>query len=110
MRHVDSELQKAMDGDGTVESGDKYFFDWSDPATGLPINSRRGPSILVDNDLLERFFSFNSVYVCVGGGGCRMIEHPKLGLNVYPASGIICVANDDLPLLTDVLTRLSVTS
>ncbi|KAI5689802.1 hypothetical protein MNV84_05975 [Leishmania braziliensis] len=85
------------------ESSSCFFMDWPDPATGLPICTERGSTIFSDADAIQQFFSFNSVLIAGPGGGCRMIEHPRFGLNVYPAVGVLVVPRDAEGSLCEVI-------
>ncbi|AYU81023.1 hypothetical protein, unknown function [Leishmania donovani] len=76
------------------KSSSRFFMDWPDPATGLPLCTERGATIFCDADAILQFFSFNSVLIAGPGGGCRMIEHPRFGLNVYPAAGVLVLPRD----------------
>ncbi|KPA83273.1 hypothetical protein ABB37_02946 [Leptomonas pyrrhocoris] len=83
------------------------FMDWPDPATGLPVKSKRGASTFNDADTIQQFFSYSSVLIAGPGGGCRMIEHPRFGLNVYPAAGVIVVPRCEEAVLCDAVRSLS---
>ncbi|KAK7201105.1 hypothetical protein NESM_000171100 [Novymonas esmeraldas] len=87
----------------TDEPSPRFFMDWPDPATGLPITSERGASIFCDADAMQQFFAFNSVLIAGPGGGCRMIEHPRLGLNVYPAAGVLVLPQDAEAMLCETI-------
>lgn len=76
---------------GALTHSDPYFIDATDPASGIPLASHRGSTTFVDFDTIERFFTFESVIVPTVSGGCRMIYHPKYGLNVYPSCIAIAV-------------------
>ncbi|KPI90187.1 hypothetical protein ABL78_0705 [Leptomonas seymouri] len=83
------------------------FMDWPDPATGLPVKSKRGPSTFNDSDAIQQFFSYNSELISGPGGGCRMIEHPRFGLNVYPAAGVVALPRCEEAVLCDAVRSLS---
>jgi hypothetical protein len=94
--------------DGNDNRTTVFFMDWPDPATGLPVKSKRGPSTFSDADTIERFFSYNSVLIAGPGGGCRMIEHPRFGLNVYPAAGVLVVPKSEEEVLCEAVRSLTV--
>lgn len=89
------------------EPSSAWFVDWPDPATGLPMHTERGATIFCDADAIQQFFSFNSVLIAGPGGGCRMIEHPRLGLNVYPAAGVLVVPHSAEAFLCDTIRSLA---
>ncbi|GET90828.1 hypothetical protein, unknown function [Leishmania tarentolae] len=87
MAAVQARLEKHLGSANKISS--RFFMDWPDPATGLPRCTERGSTIFCDADAIQQFFSFNSEIIASPGGGCRMIEHPRFGLNVYPAAGVL---------------------
>ncbi|EPY29953.1 hypothetical protein STCU_04309 [Strigomonas culicis] len=74
-----------------LPQGERVFMDWPDPATGIPMCTARGCSSFTDSDVIEHFFNFNTVLVAGAKGSCRMVEHPRLGLNVYPSCGVVAL-------------------
>lgn len=90
-----------------VKEGKLFFVDGPDPASGVALTSQRGPSTISESDIMEFFFGFHSVLVATAGGGCRMIEHPSFGLNVYPASLVIAIPSDKEDELICVVNSLS---
>eukprot|EP00796_Vickermania_ingenoplastis_P005968 gene5968-4277_t len=66
-----------------------FFVDGPDPASGVALRTQRGPSTITESDILDQFFSFDAVVIAGAGGGCRMVQHPVFGLNVYPSSMVI---------------------
>lgn len=110
MRVVQQSLLRGMPASSQEPDGaalePRFFLDWSDPATGLPMQSPRGASIFTDADAIEQLFSFDSVLIAGPGGGCRMISHPTLGLNVYPAAGVLVIDKADEQLLCSALKTL----
>ncbi|KAG5472442.1 hypothetical protein LSCM1_03841 [Leishmania martiniquensis] len=89
---VQARLAKHLGNANTSSS--RFFMDWPDPATGLPICTDRGGTTFCDADAIQQFFSFHSVLIAGPGGGCRMVEHPRLGLDVYPAAGVLVLPRD----------------
>lgn len=99
-------LSLSSSGDGSA-STPALFMDWPDPATGLPVRSTRGPSTFNDADTIQQFFSYHSVLIAGPGGGCRMVEHPRFGLNVYPAAGVLVVPRCAEETLCDAVRSLA---
>ncbi|KAG5473210.1 hypothetical protein CUR178_03129 [Leishmania enriettii] len=87
MAAAQARLEKHLGNANKLSS--HFFMDWADPATGLPICTERGAATFCDADAIEQFFSFRSVLIAGPGGGCRMVEHPRFGLNMYPAAGVV---------------------
>ena len=75
---------------------DSTWVDWTDPATGLPVLGSVGPAIYCDSDALEQLCSIDIEVVAGPGGACRLVQHPKWGVNVYPASGFVSVPSFDV--------------
>ena len=71
-------------------SSNRWFVDWVDPATGLPVQSANTSSIYCESDGIEQLLKMGIVYVNGPGGGCRLVDHPRFGINVYPATGFVC--------------------
>lgn len=110
MKAAKARIRERLSAAATTASGDAsstLFMDWPDPATGLPVKSKRGPSTFNDADTIQQFFSYNSVLIAGPGGGCRMIEHPRFGLNVYPAAGVVVVPRGGEELLCAAVRSLS---
>lgn len=81
------------------------WVDWTDPATGLPVLGTVGPATYCECDALEQLCSVDVEVVAGAGGACRMVQHPKWGVNVYPASGFVAVPSQ--AFLQRVLEKLS---
>lgn len=97
----------ATNASKSMVHGDAFFIDATDPASGIPLVSHRGSTIFLDFDSIERFFSFESVLVPTVSGGCRMVSHPKYGLDVYPASIVVAIPQKGEDILLSALQRLS---
>lgn len=104
LHEVESALRKEFAGRSDPP---RFFCDASDPATGIPVTSRRGPSTLCDSDIVEHFFSYHFHTVCGAGGGCRMMEHPVFGFSVYPSSLVIAISESEEEILKKVVVSLS---
>ena len=78
-----------------LDANSKWFVDWVDPATGLPVNTNTTSTIFCESDGVEQLLKMEIVYVNGPGGGCRLIKHPQYGINSYPASGFVCGGTAD---------------
>lgn len=64
----------------------RWWFDAVDPATGQPLESAAGPSLYSESDAIELLLKLPVVSVGVGNSVCRLVQHPRHGLDVYPSS------------------------
>lgn len=76
--------------------GGVVWVNWTDPATGLPVSGSVGPSIFSEGDAIEQLMAYELVLVAGSGGGCRMVQHPRWGVNVYPVTGFISVPTPEM--------------
>jgi hypothetical protein len=76
---------------GETAPSPSLWVDWTDPATGLPILGHSGPSTYCESDALEQLMVCEIVVVAGNGGACRMIQHERWGVDVYPATGFVSV-------------------
>lgn len=63
----------------------RWWIDYPDPATGVPIHSHATSTCFCESDAIELLLKMELMYV----NGCRMVVHPKFKENVYPCSAII---------------------
>eukprot|EP01062_Namystynia_karyoxenos_P075320 TRINITY_DN72570_c0_g1_i1.p1 TRINITY_DN72570_c0_g1~~TRINITY_DN72570_c0_g1_i1.p1 ORF type:complete len:232 (+),score=68.83 TRINITY_DN72570_c0_g1_i1:103-696(+) len=71
------EFVRAVEAEG-------HWADFCDPVTGMP--SERGAQPYSEAAGAEALLPYPLVHVGTGAGGCRMVEHPRWGLAVYPAT------------------------
>lgn len=86
--------EKEEVGSSSSSGSRDVVVDWSDPATGIPMEGECGPCVYSDADGIEQVLSFELVHICGPGGGCRVISHPRWGSSVYPATGFISAPTD----------------
>jgi Fe-S cluster biogenesis protein NfuA len=60
--------------------------DAADPVTGLALSGECGPSTYTESDAIEQLLAYELLHVGTAGGGCRMVQHPRFGVDVYPAT------------------------
>lgn len=106
MEHVKSQvtstfLQQRRNNDG--DDGVAWV-NWTDPATGIPVSGAVGPSIYSEGDAIEQLMAYELVLVAGSGGGCRMVKHPRWGVNVYPVTGFISVPSAEM--VTDIFADI----
>lgn len=63
-----------------------WWFDVTDPATGQPLHGRVGPSLYSESDSIGQLLKLPVVPIGVGNSVCHMVQHPRHGMDVYPAS------------------------
>ena len=81
----------------SVPAARSLWIDWVDPATGLAASGECGPCAWNEADGVEQLVvGAELVHVGTAGGGCRMIVHPRLGENVYPATAVVACDTDVL--------------
>lgn len=83
-------LDEELERDSTAQPP-SLWVDWTDPATGLPILGQCGPTTYCESDALEQLMVCDIVVVAGNGGACRMIQHERWGVDVYPATGFVSV-------------------
>lgn len=88
--------------------GKSFFIDAIDPASSVPIISHRGPSTFSESSAMEEFYNLETVLIPTSSGGCRMVSHPKYGLNVYPSSIAIAIPDIEEGPLLSAIKSLSV--
>lgn len=91
MRTLKEKVEKVTSSSSSSVS----WVDWTDPATGIPVLGSAGPAIYCESDALEQLCSVDVEVVGGAGGACRMVQHPKWGVNVYPASGFLSVPDQE---------------
>lgn len=64
---------------------EEHWADYCDPISGLP-SVQRGAQPYSEAAGCEVFLPYDFVHVGTAAGGCKMVEHPTWGHNVYPAS------------------------
>ncbi len=52
-------------------------------------------------DGIEQLLTYEVTHVGTAGGGCRMVSHPKFGLDVYPATLFVAADTDELLRILD---------
>ena len=57
-----------------------YWFDLTDPTSGLPVISRAGSALYPDVDGAAALLR----YPTIQAGCCRVISHPHWGTSIYP--------------------------
>lgn len=68
------------------DSSPCWWFDAVDPATGQPLETSQGPSLYSESDAIEQLLRLPVVSVGFGNSVCRLVQHPKHGMDVYPSS------------------------
>ena len=66
--------------------GAPVWSDAADPASGLAVSGECGPSTYSEVDAIEQLLAYDVQHVGTAGGGCRLITHPRFGVDIYPAS------------------------
>jgi len=64
---------------------------WPDPASGLPQKGPPGLGVFCEISAVESYRVPGYSFTHVGGpaGGCRVLQHPRWGCAVYPASILV---------------------
>eukprot|EP00026_Physarum_polycephalum_P019664 Phypoly_transcript_21784.p1 GENE.Phypoly_transcript_21784~~Phypoly_transcript_21784.p1 ORF type:complete len:149 (+),score=6.28 Phypoly_transcript_21784:156-602(+) len=64
-----------------------FWADATDPCSGMPMHSSRGPATFDDVSAHSRLLLYD-VHTVGGASGipCKVISHPKWGSNTYPSS------------------------
>ena len=63
--------------------GDKYIFDYVDPASGLLMRSDNHNHCYFEKAGIDHFLKH---YKSVQIGMCRVVDHPEFGINSSPAT------------------------
>jgi hypothetical protein len=86
-----ADVQRALPAELSDEVGHtshaaSVWIDAADPATGLAVSGACASTIYSEIDGIEQLLLYDVVHVGTAGGGCRMVSHPKFGLDCYPAT------------------------
>lgn len=93
-RQLHAALLQVMEAHGIAI--EQLWFDWTDPATGLAVLGEAGPSVYCESDALEQLEACELTIVSTAGGACRMINHPRWGVNVYPVTCFVSITQFEL--------------
>ncbi|NBO31118.1 MAG: methylmalonic aciduria and homocystinuria type D protein [Cyanobacteria bacterium WB6_1B_304] len=77
----------------------RYQVDLFDPATGLPLLSRRGSLRLDDVTVVRSCLGYPTIQF----GQCRLIEHPQWQYAVYPSVLVSTASVDVLQMATETI-------
>lgn len=80
-----------------------FWVDYTDPASGLPVKSRPGPSIWSDVEHLSRLLRYPTKDL----NGCQILVHPTWGEWIYPASLVVVCGVGGMEFLLNHLTTRS---
>ena len=86
----DAQSQLRIDHAGNTRADaapdERVFFSGLLPSTGQPFETGAGPSLYSESDAIEQLLRLPVVAVGVGTSVCRLVQHPKHGLDVYPST------------------------